>query len=338
MNKGRIIQLLAGVALAAAGLLFFFRDLDTRLLLQELRQISPAVIVWVIFLSLATLWLRSIRWKIILPLSPGAHKKGLFPIITIAYMVNNIMPARLGEAVRAAMLWKKNGYSLTTSIGSLLLERLIDSMVFLCFFFTPIFFSAALEDLRFYAFGTAAIVLALSLFFVFYAFFPASVKSFCLWLISFLPLRFRSRVEKILTELMENMNWLFSPAKVVAVLLLSFSVAFCYALIIFALSHGIDNFSLLDSMFGQAFAALGTAIPLAPGFIGTLHASLQFGLALTGVPPSDTAALVILYHALPYISVTVAGLFSLSVTNIKFKDISRADQEIKTTQKEADLL
>ncbi|KMQ51314.1 hypothetical protein CHISP_1797 [Chitinispirillum alkaliphilum] len=338
MSKSRALQLLGGIVLAGAGLSIFFRDLEPGALVEQIMEIRFRVILWIIFLSIATLWLRALRWKILLPSSKQGHKKGLFPVVTIAFMVNNIMPARIGEAVRVMLLWKRNGYTLTTSIGSLLLERTLDSLVFLSFFFIPVFLSSQLSILSTYAYITAGFFTIALLFFVIYSFFPTRIYNICMRIIGFFPKRFRSFMEKTLEELIENLDWIFSFKKVIAVGALSFSVAFCYVLVLYALSGKIENFTIIDSMFGQAFAAFGSAIPLAPGYVGTLHASLQYGLTLAGVPAGSTGAIVILYHALPFLIVTFAGLFLLAGTNITFKDISHAREQIKESQTETEKL
>jgi len=99
---------------------------------------------------------------------------------------------------------------------------------------------------------------------------------------------------------------------------LSAGILACYALSVLALIQE-KNFGILQALFAQAFAALGAAIPLAPGYVGTLHAFMLEGLALCGVGRDKAQAITILYHAVPYITITALGLYYFFKLNVTFK-------------------
>ncbi|MFP4164412.1 MAG: lysylphosphatidylglycerol synthase transmembrane domain-containing protein [Chitinispirillaceae bacterium] len=345
MKISRILQFAGGLALAGAGLYVFFDSLDLSSLAKKISDTSPWVIVVCSFLSIFTLWLRAIRWRIILPPAEGtAHKKGLFRLVTIAYMVNNILPARLGEAARVLLLWRRNGYTVAASIGSLVLERVIDMMVFSSFFFLPVLFSPILRSVLdqnpnrkiviFLAVGSLLMcVVALGGLFI-YSLIPQKFRSIAHTLSTYLPSKVQRFGQKIGSELVSNLDWVFSKRKIVKVVLLSYATAFCYSFILYFLAGDSAVFGVLESMFGQAFAAFGAAIPLTPGFVGTLHAALLQGLIFIGIDPGKAGAMVILYHALSYLTVTVAGLFFFFSMNVTISDITRADDQIKKSSLE----
>jgi uncharacterized membrane protein YbhN (UPF0104 family) len=83
----------------------------------------------------------------------------------------------------------------------------------------------------------------------------------------------------------------------------------------------------LDSLFAQAFAACGSAIPLAPGAVGTLHAVLLQGLVITGMEAGKARALVVLYHAVGYVALTTIGLVFFLTMNVKFKEITESPKD-----------
>lgn len=262
----------------------------------------------------------------------GAHKRGLFPIVTIAFMVNNILPARLGEAARVVLLWKRNGFPVATSIGSLILERLLDVMVYASFFFIPVFLSpqiaAKLQSevhpaAMLVAAGAAAGFAAAAGLLFLYVLKPQWWRSAAGKFGGRLPSKISSKGASIGSQLQSNLDWAFSKRKVIKVTFLSYAVGFCYSAILFVLASQWKTFGILESMFGQAFASFGSAIPLAPGFVGTLHAALKMGLTLTGIDPGKAMAMAVLYHALPYVVTVAAGLFFLFSLNIKFKDITQ---------------
>jgi uncharacterized membrane protein YbhN (UPF0104 family) len=89
------------------------------------------------------------------------------------------------------------------------------------------------------------------------------------------------------------------------------------------------NFGLLSGMFGAASAALGAAVPLAPGYFGTLHAAVQKGLVMTGCEANKAGAIAAIYHTVSYLTVSIVGLYFFFKMKISFKDIGRAKQSIK---------
>jgi uncharacterized membrane protein YbhN (UPF0104 family) len=260
-----------------------------------------------------------------------AHKRGLFSIIAVSQMVNNILPARLGEVARAVLLWKRNGYPIATSVGSLVLERTLDSMAYLLFLFAPVFLvpgiSASLRGIHPAAMAVvwaaaAVFVICLAIFSL-YALRPHWFKAVVLRVIALLPKKIGAPARKAGAEVRLSLDWIFSARKTACVVLLTAAVASCYACMIWALAPGVLGFS--DSVFAQAFAACGSAIPLAPGYVGTLHAVLLQGLEIVGMEIGKARALAVMYHALGYVPQTVMGLAFFATMHVKFRDITEAE-------------
>jgi len=330
MKSARPWQLLAGVAIAAAGLWFFLRDVDAAELARHARAIRPLSVAAGMALCILSLWLRSLRWRVMLPAAPaGGDKKGLFGATMIGFMVNNILPARVGEAVRVLILWKRNRYAPAAAVGSLLLERGIDALAFGSLFYVPVFI-LGLERLR----GPAVMVMAVSAAVIagmtFYAFVPAAARAMFTALTCLLPGTIRHKAQALLDQALSNLDWIFSPARTSAVILLSFGTVLCWPLIIYLLVDAGGPFTLLHAMVAQSFAIVGVLIPLSPGYVGSLHAVLWQGLVILGVDKEAARAITIVYHAVSYIPITIIGLVYFMGTNISFREISRAGDDIRT--------
>ncbi|MCL2688613.1 MAG: flippase-like domain-containing protein [Chitinispirillia bacterium] len=344
----KILQLLAGLVLAVAGLYIFFgksgegEEAILSSLMRELSNTSISALALCAVLSIFVMWLRGLRWHIMLPkCEDGAHKKGLFRIVTIAFMINNILPARLGEAARVVLLWKRNGFPVATSIGSLVVERILDAIVYASFFFVPIFLSPALASrlqndvhpaAMLFAVGAAVIVALTVGLLIFYVLKPQWFRKTVGKTGKFLPSKISGKGQNIGAQLESNLNWAFSKRKIIQIAFLSYAVAFCYSLMLIVLASQWGTFGIIESMFGQAFASFGAAIPLTPGYVGTLHAALKTGLTLTGIDPTKAMAMAVIYHALPFVTVTAAGLLFLFSFNIKFKDITQKPVGVKSEE------
>ena len=328
MKKLQIVQILGGLLITAAGLYIFFRDVKIAELWKEIRATELWIIIAVAILNPVGLWFRAYRWKIILPVRQKADKQRLFPLVMIGFMVNNILPARLGEAARAVFLWKRNGYSVAESVGSLLMERFIDTIVFATFFILPVFFIKELSTLFLYALLLSFFVAGIVFLFLVYSRMPEPTRHHAKKIIGRLPQRIQTMVIKIGAELISNLDWVFHVRKVFAVMILSFVIILCQAGMMYALGRGLERFGILDSMFGVAFAAVGAAIPLAPGYVGTLHATLLRGLSMVGVHVDKAGAMAILYHAIGYMTVTTIGLYYFFSTKISFREIGKAKEDL----------
>jgi glycosyltransferase 2 family protein len=325
----RVIQFVAGIAIAAAGLWIFFKDVDLQSLGNRLMNGNPFIYLASMAIAIFTLWIRSIRWRLLLPTPAGTHTKGLFSHVMIGFMINNILPARIGEAVRVLLLWKRNKYPPALSIGSLILERVIDLIVFMSFFFIPSFLLFGRTKFFTISLTLALLAGALVLGFLLFAIAPAFITRIAKLVTVIMPGKIKPKVSVLIDEIILNLNWIFSPMKVLLIVCLSFSIAFTYVLMIWLLAGPDPNLSFLKCMFVQAAAAFGAAIPLSPGYVGTLHAVMLQALETFGMEIEKARALTILFHALSYLPVTIIGLIFFFRTDMTFKDISKADEAIK---------
>jgi uncharacterized protein (TIRG00374 family) len=323
-----VFQVTAGIAIAAAGVWIFSRQVHLAGVLQEVRATPIWKIIAVILLNPATLLLRAWRWKIMLPQRPGCSKKDLHQLVFIGFMVNNIFPARIGEAVRAALLWKRNRFTVAESVGSLLVERFLDVLVFVVFLFLPIFVLPQLTSLYRYAVLLSAGFCGVVVCFAMYALWPRLAKQGGGRLIAMLPKPVQKKMVPIGRDLVSNLDWLFSVKRTLAVVILSFLTLLCQIGMLQALGFGLEHFGFFTSMFGVAFAALGAAIPLAPGYVGTLHAMLLQGLGMAGIAADKAGAIAVLYHASGYVTITVLGIIYFFSLRLSVNEIRHARDQV----------
>ncbi len=330
MNLSKIGKILLGLIIAALGLYIFLKDVNINNLKVELRSIRISALIFGCILAILTLYLRAIRWRLILPDTPGTTKKHLFSTVVIGFMINNILPARIGEVARAFILWRKNKFPAVICIGTLILERIIDLLVFMIFFIVPVFILPQCSSLRIFALILSAIVLVCIAGMIFYVRYNAVTVRLGKWIVSKAPAKFRIKLTQIGGGLVSNLGWLHSPKRIIMVLLFSFLTTLCYPLTIILLAGKTDiSFGLIEGMFAQAFAAFGAAIPLAPGYVGTLHAIMLQGLSILGMNTDHARALVIVYHIINYIPITVLGLILFFSMNLSFKEIADAKDIIE---------
>jgi uncharacterized protein (TIRG00374 family) len=340
----RILKYVIGLLLAAIGLYIFFRGSGDggesvyRALVGEISRSNPAAVAVCAGLALFAMWLRALRLRVILPdtlpLPPlgaaasalGAaagcsapHKGGLFSVTMVMAMLNNVLPIRAGEAARVAILWKRNGFPVMVCIGSLLVEHALDIAAYLSFLFLPPILSPGiLVELRglhpamigMIWLSAVAFASLLGLFSL-YALLPRIFRGAAARIGRRLPLKIRSAAARFGAEIESNVDWAAKPGKAAYVAALTYAIALCYAVMIFILVSDITPRGAMNSIFAQAFAAFGAAIPLAPGSVGTLHAVMLQGMTITGCPASKARAVIVVYHAVQYVAITGVGLLCM---------------------------
>jgi hypothetical protein len=77
------------------------------------------------------------RWHYLLRRSRIPLRE-LFPRVVIGYMGNNIYPARAGEVLRSYVLRRRDGVPISSSLATVLIERIFDGVVMLLFVFVAL--------------------------------------------------------------------------------------------------------------------------------------------------------------------------------------------------------
>jgi len=78
--------------------------------------------------------MRSIRWGVIInPIQPVGQKI-IFPICSIGFMLIMLLPARIGELARPYLLHQNSQVNMSTAVATIVLERILDSIILLIFF------------------------------------------------------------------------------------------------------------------------------------------------------------------------------------------------------------
>src|SRR5690348_15448757 len=122
-----------GIVLSAALLWYAFAGIDWAQVGMEIRRAN----LWLLLLSAVAATgifpLRARRWRTILdPVEPNLPFGALWRATAIGMMVNNILPARLGEPARAYALSRDiPRVPFSTSFASLAVDRVFDSLIVL---------------------------------------------------------------------------------------------------------------------------------------------------------------------------------------------------------------
>lgn len=122
-----------GFIVSAGAVYMIFSQSDPQLLGEALRTaFTPRGVLWFLLASLITvvgLVMRAVRWRVLL--SGGLPLGRAFHILNIAYLVNGLVPLRIGELARCWLASRpsqsgQNGVPVLQSASTIIVERLLD--------------------------------------------------------------------------------------------------------------------------------------------------------------------------------------------------------------------
>jgi uncharacterized protein (TIRG00374 family) len=126
-------------AVALAILAFFFRRLDINL--SDIWVIVKNANIWLLATALivyySTFIIRAFRWRLMLTQAGITDQNGfdvpdiprLVDIVILSWFANCVIPAKLGDGYRSYLLKRDSGAPMSSGLGTILAERLVDLVV-----------------------------------------------------------------------------------------------------------------------------------------------------------------------------------------------------------------
>jgi uncharacterized protein (TIRG00374 family) len=296
---------------------------------------------------------RAVRWRILLqPIVPNISLFDTFQVVVIGYMANNVLPARIGELVRAYVLSRKKKVRKTATLATIFVERVFDGLTMLTFAALVILFvllfeqdmlgtgegnrlGTILTNLQYPIIIGAAVFLGALIAFILIASSKSRAERVIAFGVRLLPGRLRERGERLASSFVDGLGSLRSAATMAAVFLLSivawlFETGMYYVLGIwgFGLTQGDgEPLPFYVFMLATAFINLGTLIPQAPGYIGVFEVIAKIVLVGAFNVESEAAlSYVLVLHAALLVPVTLLGFVFLARESLTWKELTGLEQ------------
>src|SRR5438046_1939582 len=120
------------VSLIFLGLVFAGQDLGK--IWSALQRANYLALVPAVGLYFLGVGVRAVRWQVLLrPVLPKTQLARLFEVVVIGYMANDLLPARLGEVVRAFVLSRREQETKSAILGTIVVERIFDGITMVGF-------------------------------------------------------------------------------------------------------------------------------------------------------------------------------------------------------------
>jgi glycosyltransferase 2 family protein len=306
-----------GVVVSAVLLWVAVRGVRLEEIQQSLAEVRPVWLLPVLLSIAVRFWLTAVRWQVLLrPVKlVGLHR--LFGVVMIGFMANNVLPARLGEFVRAYALGKTESLSKSLAFATIVLERLFDGFTLLAFLLVGVLFLRPGPLIVWSA--VTAFGLYLGILVVLMGIRAGRGVG---WLLARLPGRIRDKAAGLLDSFALGLDVLGDARGLALSSVLSVAIWLVNAAGMWAT---FEAFSLHLPAYAAfvvlAIMALALVLPSTPGYVGPLQAGTVLALSLFSVPKAEALSLSIVYHAVNYVPITIAGLAYLAALNLTLGEL-----------------
>jgi hypothetical protein len=311
-------------------LIWIARQIDLALLLRALSRVDWAWTPLLVAVYLSSFLLRGLRWQIMLrPMKPIAWSSST-AILVVGFAANNVLPARLGELVRAYALRQREGISATGALASAAVERIFDGLTLLAIFaitaalavFDPTHERIA-ERVRAAAavvfLGGLAVVLVGRLW-------PARLEALLRLATAPLPARVAETVQNLARSALGAVSFLRVDTGLLLSVLLSVVIWLVEGAVFWL---GLRAFSLpadpLTAYFTLAFVNFGLILPSAPGYVGVFEGCTILAFAAFGYPQEIALSYSIVIHFLQLAPISLLGLLLVNVFGVSLTAADPSD-------------
>lgn len=309
---------LTGAGITLLCLVIFFRQVNFSEVLNAFSNFQWSYLILGMGSLASGYALRIVRWSMMLK-ATGAHTT--FSNCSAPFLgsiaLNNVLPLRLGDVVRALVFPKSMGITKTTATSSLIVERLIDLITLLA-------------------------SLAIGLFTVQVVEIPVELKTSAVSLamisgvILILGLLFSRSLGRIFNKLSENAEYPSKPnagwrkiCSTVSGLFYGFDVMsrprlllsmLAISMLVWIGEAGLFYFVLLGvgvdasplaALLVMAVATISTLVPSSPGYIGPFHLAAFTAVSLVGGTTAQAGSYAVIVHLALWFSTTLAGGFAI---------------------------
>jgi hypothetical protein len=361
MKNHLIISLVFGIALSVAALYFAFRNVPLNDLWQYLKSINYLWTFPAVILVLVSFFFRALRWQFILA---SSHKIGIwraFHPMMIGFMINCILPGRLGEFARPVILQKNEKIPFATGIATVAAERVFDVgalVIFAVITLAAIEIDPAAEivfgdfhlnrstlEVLFNRIIILGVLLIAAIIMISIPIIRRGIQRVILTIPSLalftgesVKAKITEKVCRPLIRFIDNIALGFTlikyPKKIFICALYSclIWVIAAFSWYVFSLGSPGIHLSYAEMYAAMVIVCLFIALPSVPGFWGVWEAGGVFAMSIFGASTQAAAGFTLANHGVQLFPVIIVGFISAIITGVNIWQVS---YEKKTAEPQA---
>lgn len=320
MNK----KVFLGFIISAVLVYLSVRGINFQDVVQDLQEINFGYVALFLAVTILMQWLRSYRWGVILQPLEKIGQFALFSVTSVGFLAIAAIPARIGELARPYLIAKKSKIKVSSALGTVIVERVLDSFSVL----TIAVVVLILNDLPSWMIKSSIILFALTLII------------FCcilglVWrretalriinrILSRLPGKFANKIDEIIHRFIDGFQIIVNIKLLLYLFSLSAVIWLVDVLAIYILLKAFSfTLPVMASFVVMIILIVGIAVPTAPGYIGSWHYSCILALGLFGIAKPDAFSFAVVYHFLSMIIVVILGAIFLPFNKFSVSDMKK---------------
>lgn len=325
---------LLGAVVSVLAVYFVVRQMDVRQLGDAFRHAHYIYLVPSTALIVLGLGARAVRWRVLLNGGLPLHRS--FSILNVAYLVNGVLPLRIGEVARAYLATRTDPpVPFLKSTSTIIIERLLDLLAVLVILALALTVAPLPDEIRAGAMVFTPVVIVGFLVLVV----MASQRRRTLTLVSAvtrrIPVLGRFHVETLLGQFLDGLTPLTDPKALILTLVWTtiswaFSLASGYVLML----AFFDRADWAATCLFTAAASFAVAVPAVPGNLGTYELSilLALGAAGYGEPAEAATAFALVVHGLNLAVSAVLGALGFIQEGMSLEQLSQGVRGLERSE------
>lgn len=313
---------LAGLIVSAGAVYLFLKVVDPGQMLAALGSLNPWYLIPCALMYVASYVFRAWRWHFLMRPVARVGFKPLLSALVIGFLANNLLPAHLGEFVRAYVLGRDQGVSKSSVFATIVLERIYDGLTVL---FLLMLVLLGMDLPQGTGKGSPLTVEALHaagwLGLIFFAGLMACLQllrwqrrrmlGLLAWCLRPAPPRLAARAQEMAAAFADGLE-VARARDLLWVVVYSLLIWLCLGLWAWSLFPAFGlHLTPLAGLLLEVVIALALLIPSAPAFVGTFHLAAAFTLGYLGAPPGVAGSYALVLWGVHFVVTTVWGMYLL---------------------------
>lgn len=299
---------------------YAFRGLNWSFFFQKVVSANFTLLFLAVILTITSYLLRAFRWKYFFPSRSFSYTKS-FKILILGFFMNNILPARAGELVRAHLGAKVGKLERTLVLATIASERLADGLTISLMFLFSVNFLPSIYN---YSINLPFGLYLVSYLFAFICFSVLIVLFLRVYIFRILDIfnaKLNHKIVRYITSrvkiFLNGLEPLFNIKRLPPILFFSLSIWLVELSVFYIIGKSYSvELDIIQSVVFMVAVNFSSLIPAAPGGIGVIEAVAGVTLVSLGYTQEVALALVLSQHIIQYLVIGIPG----AVFMIQLKD------------------
>ncbi len=322
----KLLRTLPGFILSAIALWLVLKEVSFDELVNSFQKMDLTYLFLALVVVAINLFSRAFRWQLVLRPIREINLIACFRLTSIGYLVNNLLPFRMGDVAKGTLL-KRYNFSMVEGVATVFLERVLDTVLLILLFCGLLMAVDLSIDLPTEIKNAGMLVGIVTFSMLFFLFLFVRHKNFFENKLLILLKRFPSKIVDLGNSLLEKVNTGFvslkHPGLFCYVFIVSTGIWLVDALVPFfflkAFGIGLDY---KDALVLLILIAISSIVPTAPGMVGVFqYVCVLYLTDLLNIERSVSVSFSLAWNLFLYLFLTCIGILALVRERISFKDV-----------------